>query len=197
MRASIHLLEFILAPLPTWRIYVTEQMTAFYRWAKARFSNTLGSECLHDGTHPGSHNRRGIRHEDLTALTFKNESVDAIVCLDVMEHIPDFHKAFAECARVLRPGGSLLLSVPFHGGPTHLLRARVQTHGRIEHVQTPEYHSDPLAPAGCLCFHHFGWDVLDYLKAAGFRTAAAYALWSPELGYMANECDIIQFIGIK
>ncbi len=138
-----------------------------------------------------------LRHEDLTALSFADESFDAVVSLEVMEHIPDFQRAFLECARVLRPGGRLLLSVPFHGGPEHMLRARVRADGGIEHLHSPEYHGDPLSTRGCLCFHHFGWDILDHLRAAGFRQARACAIWSRELGYLADEGEILQFVAVK
>lgn len=45
-------------------------------------------------------------------LPIKDESVDAVLSLDVYEHIEDHEKAFAETYRVLRPGGVLVLSVP-------------------------------------------------------------------------------------
>ena len=38
---------------------------------------------------------------------------------------------------------------------------------------------------------------MDFLKAAGFRQATAYSIWSRELGYLAGEGDIIQFIAVK
>jgi 2-polyprenyl-6-hydroxyphenyl methylase/3-demethylubiquinone-9 3-methyltransferase len=41
-------------------------------------------------------------------LPFADESFDAIVAPDVLEHIPDLPAAVADLARVLRPGGSLL-----------------------------------------------------------------------------------------
>jgi SAM-dependent methyltransferase len=197
MRASIHLLLWALGPEPRTRIYLTEQITALYRWVKLRFPDAVGSEYLRDGTRRGSFSRRGVRHEDLTALSFPDESFDAVISLEVMEHIPDFRSAFSECARVLKPKGKLLLSVPFHYGPDHIQRARVRVDGTIEHLLPPEYHGDPLDPHGCLCFHHFGWDVLDFLKAAGFSQATACSIWSKELAYMACEGGIIQFIAVK
>lgn len=45
-------------------------------------------------------------------LPLKDASVDAVIALDVFEHIEDDRSAFAEAARVLRPGGVLVLSVP-------------------------------------------------------------------------------------
>jgi hypothetical protein len=40
---------------------------------------------------------------------------------------------------------------------------------------------------GCLCFTHFGWQLIDDLNALGFEDAKAIALWSREFGYLGNE----------
>jgi len=179
------------------RIYVTEQVTSLFRWINFRYPRSVGSEFLRDGTPRGGTNAAGIRHEDLTALSFPDKSLDFIVSLEVMEHIPDFRAAFSECARVLVPGGKLLLCVPFHRGQHHLERARMRDDGGIEHLLPPEYHGDPLDPRGCLCFHHFGWDVLDFLRQAGFRHVTAYSIWSRELCYLAAEGDLLQFVAVR
>lgn len=47
-----------------------------------------------------------------TALPFADNSFDAVVALDVLEHIPDDARAAAEIGRVLAPGGILLVTVP-------------------------------------------------------------------------------------
>jgi ubiquinone/menaquinone biosynthesis C-methylase UbiE len=47
-----------------------------------------------------------------TALPFPDDTFDAAVALDVLEHIPDHHTAAREIARVLQPGGVLLATVP-------------------------------------------------------------------------------------
>ena len=45
-------------------------------------------------------------------LTFPDESFDLVISQDVMEHVPDPSRAFAEIARVLKPGGSHIFTVP-------------------------------------------------------------------------------------
>lgn len=46
-------------------------------------------------------------------LPFKDDTIDTVLLLDVLEHLPKPDKALAEARRVLRPGGSLHISVPF------------------------------------------------------------------------------------
>jgi len=46
-------------------------------------------------------------------LPLDSNSVDAILCLAVLEHVEDPPKAISEILRVLKPGGYCLLYVPF------------------------------------------------------------------------------------
>jgi SAM-dependent methyltransferase len=41
-------------------------------------------------------------------------SVDTVLSTQVLEHVFDFRGYLADCARLLRPGGRLILSVPMH-----------------------------------------------------------------------------------
>lgn len=52
--------------------------------------------------------------QDLCKLKFKNNSFDVIICSDVLEHIKNDEKAFSELARVLKNGGTLLITVPYN-----------------------------------------------------------------------------------
>ena len=46
------------------------------------------------------------------ALPLRAGSADCVLCTQVVEHVPRPWEVFAEAARILRPGGSLLLSAP-------------------------------------------------------------------------------------
>jgi SAM-dependent methyltransferase len=50
---------------------------------------------------------------DVQNLLFEDSSFDCIVCNAVLEHVPHPHLALYELYRVLKPGGSLWLEVPF------------------------------------------------------------------------------------
>jgi SAM-dependent methyltransferase len=49
---------------------------------------------------------------NVATLPFAAGSIDALVCLQVIEHLWDQRQFVAECRRVLRPGGRLLVSTP-------------------------------------------------------------------------------------
>lgn len=53
-----------------------------------------------------------FEHGDATALPFADDSFDAVICSEVLEHLPDYSAALAEIRRVLRPEGMLCVSVP-------------------------------------------------------------------------------------
>ena len=146
-----------------------------------------GADAVGDDTAGGHINEQGVRHESATSLTFPDASFDRYLSFDVFEHIPDYSKAFKEAARVLRPGGKLVFTVPFNPGlQEHQIRAQVLPDGEIEHILPPEYHGDPMSQAGVLCFQIFGWDILDDLKHSGFETAAAYLYYSRQYGYLGE-----------
>lgn len=46
-------------------------------------------------------------------MPFKEKAFDVIVCFQVLEHVPDPWRVVVECARVLKPGGLLVLTAPF------------------------------------------------------------------------------------
>lgn len=59
-----------------------------------------------------------LTHVDMSCdlnepLPLENESYDTILLSDVLEHIFEPRRLLAEMSRVLRPGGNLLMSVPF------------------------------------------------------------------------------------
>jgi len=49
---------------------------------------------------------------DLTNLRFCDETFDKVFASEVLEHVPDYRKAVSEMARVLKPGGTLVVTTP-------------------------------------------------------------------------------------
>lgn len=50
---------------------------------------------------------------DICDLPFDDDSYDFIICNHVLEHIPDDEKAMKELFRVLAPGGTAIIQVPY------------------------------------------------------------------------------------
>jgi SAM-dependent methyltransferase len=61
-----------------------------------------------------------------SALPFPAQTFDAVVCNEVIEHVPRPAEVMAEISRVLRPGGNLLLTAPqtwgLHSEPNDFYR---------------------------------------------------------------------------
>jgi SAM-dependent methyltransferase len=53
-----------------------------------------------------------VKQGDALQLPFANEEFDHIVAAEVLEHIPSDELAIAELVRVLRPGGTMAVTVP-------------------------------------------------------------------------------------
>ncbi len=60
---------------------------------------------------------------DITAIPVEDCSFDAVMCTEVLEHVPDPVAALKELNRILKPGGYLLITAPFasltHFAPYH------------------------------------------------------------------------------
>jgi SAM-dependent methyltransferase len=196
MRASIHLLTDVIAPTRDSRIYATEQSSPLFIYLRNRFPFLQGSEFVQDAALMSESKSKKLRHEDLTQLSFASHSFDAILSFEVLEHIPDYRSAFAECARTLKPAGKMLFSVPFDANSVHNhIRAQLRKDGTIEHLLPPEYHDDPRNPEGCLCFQHFGWEMFEEMKQAGFSSVSALSYHSLRYVYLGDKQ--MQFLAEK
>ncbi len=60
---------------------------------------------------------------DIVNIPEPDQSFDAILCTEVLEHLPEPQLALKEFARLLRPGGRLIMTAPFmsltHFAPYH------------------------------------------------------------------------------
>ena len=74
-------------------------------------------------------------HDLSQKLPFSDNHFDAIWCSEVLEHLFDPLYALREFYRVLRVGGTLLVTVPYHGPFKNLLIALF----KWEHHFDPEY----------------------------------------------------------
>lgn len=187
----MHIFFQELNPQADAKIYITEQVTPLYDWLKSQFPNLTGSEYLGPNKLPGQQ-VNDVRHEDIQNLSFPSETFDIILSFDVLEHVPDEKRAFAELARCLRPGGTLLFTAPFSDNrDEHLVRAALQDDGTIKHLMEPEYHGNPVdAENGALCYRYFGWNMMADLRAVGLSDPEGWFYWSSQYGYLGTTNSI-------
>lgn len=90
---------------------------------------------------------------DGATLPFPDQSFDVVVCAEVLEHAPRWRGIVDECARVLRPGGRLIITTAGPGRPAHSATSLVTMH-------PGEYYANIDAPRleDCLA-----WNDLEYL----------------------------------
>ena len=187
LRSCVHILDFELGPYPDSAIYMTEQVTPLYQFLSKKFNNVTGSEYLGNDLLPGVV-QNGIRHEDMTNLSFSNESIDHFLSFECFEHIPAYKKAISEAHRVIKPGGVFLGSFPFDCNRyENFIKATVDDSGAIIYFAEPEYHGDPVSDKGILCYTVFGWEILDEFREAGFDNVYAILVWSDIFGYLGGE----------
>jgi SAM-dependent methyltransferase len=75
---------------------------------------------------------------DALALPFGSATFDHIISIGVLHHTPDWRRALAEAARVLRPDGRLVIMMYASGTPYHLLwtcAAPLRSHIPVESLE--------------------------------------------------------------
>lgn len=173
-------------------VVLLEHTTRLSNALTRRYKHIVTSEFLGEKREGGRHyfwrsskfRPRFCRHEDITKLSFRSGSVDLIAHSDVLEHVFAYRQALSECARVLRPGGTLLFTAPFfHDRAQTTLRGRPNPDGSITHFEAPEYHGGGLDGRGVYTYHTFGWDLTQSLKGVGFSEAKIGIAYSPENGW--------------
>lgn len=128
----------------------------------------------------------GIRHEDITKLSFSDASLDLIISNDVFEHVPDPKAAFRECARVLRSGGLMFATIPFHiNSDISVVRAQL-TATEVHNLLPPMYHGNPVSADGSLVFTDFGWDIIRLFLEAGFSDGMVEVYGCAEYGHLGG-----------
>ena len=170
------------------RIYGAEAVTSLALRLRGTFPYFLGSEYTADGAARAS--LFPIPYQDLTDLTLPSDSFDFVTTNEVLEHVPDIDAALRSIARVLKPGGWHIGTVPFHyESRVGVVKARL-INGKIEHLTTPEYHGNPFESGGSLVFELPGWDILARAIRVGFSEAFMEFTWSAEFGIVAEELGV-------
>lgn len=192
MRQILVTLDALLAREPSLReAVVFEQLTPLFARLRQRLPGLIGSEFLgmelRSGVHLEVHGQT-VRHESLLDSSYATDSLDLVMHFDVLEHVPDPVQALRECHRILRPGGWLFFTCPFYEGlERSIVRARL-VDGVLQHDLEPCYHGNPVDQRGALVFTQPGWDLLDWITAAGFPDAEMLLCLDVDQGIVSNAC---------
>ncbi len=115
---------------------------------------------------------KSIRHEDLQALSYKNESLDLVLTSDTLEHVPDYMLALKEIYRVLKPGGHHIFTIPLLFSRKTRRRIALKG-GEVVETMKGSYHGS--GEPDNLVASEFGIDFLDDLRSIGFSTTIYFA----------------------
>jgi hypothetical protein len=108
-----------------------------------------------------------IPHQDLTNLTYADNSYDLIISEHIMEHVHDPKKAFNEIFRVLKKNGMYIFSIPFENKTKSLTRID----NNYTEFMPRKYHLDPLRNEGALVFNDFSKkDFLEKYVPSTFKS---------------------------
>ena len=111
-----------------------------------------------------------VRAQDLDDLAAEGISYDAVVLWHVAEHVPDPATTLVKIARLLRPGGVLMIAVPDFGSP----EARIGKAGWF-HLDVPRH-----------MFHFTADTLINLLRGAGLEPR--------EVVHVAPEYDLFSFV---
>ena len=107
-------------------------------------------------------------------LPLADEAYDAVVCLDVLEHVPDPEVMVSSLSRAIRPGGYLIVHAPFwliHPSCGTHLRSNLRLSGEWRRL----YGVQGLVPVDAQLF----WNPLALQKVGGGHAppAPSWAAW--------------------
>lgn len=112
---------------------------------------------------------------DIADLPLVDGELDAVVCTEVLEHVRNPGGALKELARILAPGGQILITVPFvgelHEEPFDFQRfTSYGLHAHLEDAGFVEIDVQPIS----------GWwtTFSQVLRNAGLATGRATGAWS-------------------
>lgn len=149
-----------------------------------------GSGNVH-GLHTGTWDTSNIDLVcDIATIPEPDDSFDVILCSEVFEHLPDALKGLDEFARLLKPGGKLIITAPFaslvHFAPYHYATG-FSRYWYEYHLPSRNFSIQELTPNG---------DWFSYAKQETLRLPAMarrYGDWCWPLAYLVALIGFIYF----
>ncbi len=136
----------------------------------------------------------GFRNENLENQTFKNETFDLVISLDVMEHVFHPDKVYSEVYRTLKNGGYYLHTFPIR---KYLVEARtplaeLNSDGSIHHLtDAPEYHGNPVDERGALVTYDYGYDISKQIAQWAPFDVRIIRFWDQTYGIIGEYTEVV------
>jgi len=104
-------------------------------------------------------------YADFQKLHYADQTFDLVIASDVFEHVRRDEDGYREIHRVLKKGGTFVMTVPYdHDRPQTVVR--VDTTGKEDvHLMEPEYHG---GGGHTLTYRSYGRDLLSLLRRIGY-----------------------------
>lgn len=190
-RALMRIIESL---YPGWRVLSVFESSPSPRGASVKLqrecNNYLSAFYFH-GKEPGSM-VDCYRNENLEDLTFENESFDLVVTQDVMEHLYHPENAFKEIARVLKPGGAHIFTVPLVNNHRPSEKWAIEgNNNEPVFLKTPEFHGNPIDPTGCPVTMHWGFDIIRVIADASGMESEIIQMEDLDYGISGAFCEVI------
>lgn len=131
-----------------------------------------------------------FRSEDISALTFKNETFDVFITSDVFEHVLEPEKAFLEIGRVLKKGGVHIFTMPWYPALETTIQRAIKTSEGIIHIEEPIYHGNPISDKGSLVTYDWGRDFVDFIYKHSNLYTTIYLEKNRHLGLEADFLEV-------
>jgi SAM-dependent methyltransferase len=122
----------------------------------------------------GEFNNDGIQCVDLNKIPFNDNTFDLFITLDVFEHLFTPEIAIKEIYRVLKPGGSYIMTVPVENENEKTEKTcYINDNNEIIHIQTKksieknvllEYHGNPIDNSGSIVTYYYGYDIINMIE---------------------------------
>ncbi|KCZ87588.1 type 11 methyltransferase [Hyphomonas johnsonii MHS-2] len=138
------------------------------------------------------HPERGERSENLEKLSFRDELFDLFITQDVMEHVLDPAAAFREIARVLKPGGAHIFTVPLvKKAAKSERRAERAPDGTVMPLAEVQFHGNPIDEQGSLVTMDWGYDIAEFIDDSCGMSSQIIMIDDMKRGIRAEYIDVI------
>lgn len=135
----------------------------------------------------------GFRNENLERQTFTDASLDLVISLDVMEHVFDPGRVYAEVHRTLKPGGLYLHTFPIQKGLVAAAKARAERDpdGNLRHLEEAQYHGNPIAETGSLVTFDFGYEIDRQIATWAPFDVRVLRFWDQTHGIVGEYTEVV------